>query len=131
MHPRSPWAAATLLLAVATAAASPRDDAKKPSLTVTATAVATPCVATSTSGAFYDLRDDMASPVKEGEKSHKGPIEDYTYEKPHDWPYNFTMNICAPVVQGVKDVVGVDRAQWKNISAYYQAEGKTYSLGYG
>lgn len=122
---------ATLLIASAGASASPRQDGEKASTTSKATAVATPCVATSTSGAFYDLRDDIASPMKEGEKerAHKGPIEDYTYAKPHDWPYNFTMNICAPAVKTVKDVVGVEKAQWKNISAYYEAGGKTYSLG--
>lgn len=39
------------------------------------------------------------------------------------------MNVCAPVVKEVKDVVGVDKAMWKNVSAYYEAEGKVYSLG--
>ena len=131
MHLQSLWAPATLLIAVA-GAVSPID-AEKPSTTSTATATPTPCVAISSSGAFYDLRDDIATPIKEGEKekAHKGPTEDYTWAKPHDWPYNFTMNLCAPVVQGVKDVVGVDKAQWKNVSAYYEAGGKTYSLGYG
>lgn len=126
------WTVATLLIATGGATASPRQDGDKASTTSKATATATPCVATSTSGAFYDLRDDIASAIKEGEKerAHKGPIEDYTYAKPHDWPHNFTMNICAPVVKTVKDVVGVERAQWKNISAYYEAGGKTYSLGY-
>lgn len=130
MRLRSPWAVATLLVAVA-AAASPKGDPAKPTATATATSIATPCVATATSGAFYDLRDDMAIPMKEGEKerAHKGPTEDYNYAKPHDWPYNFTMNVCAPVVTPVKDVVGVNQAQWKNISAYYHAGGKTFSLG--
>lgn len=136
MRLQSPWAVATLLITVAGASAAPKRDAPKTtskttSTAATATAVATPCVATSGTGAFYDLRDDIASALKDGEKerAHKGPIEDYTYAKPHDWPYNFTMNVCAPVVKTVKDVVGVDRAQWKNISAYYEAGGKTYSLG--
>lgn len=88
-------------------------------------------MATSSSGSFYDLRDDIARALKKGEKekAHKGPIEDYTWARPHDWPYNFTMNVCAPVVKTVNDVVGVEKAQWKNVSAYYEAGGKTYSLG--
>lgn len=123
-----------LLATVSRAVAAPEkadETSASASTTTTATAVATPCVATSSSGAFYDLRDDMASAIKEGEKekSHKGPTEDYLYSKPHDWPYNFTMNVCAPVVKGVKDVVGVDKGTWKNVSAYYEAEGKVYSLG--
>lgn len=74
----------------------------------------------------------MAVALKDGEKglkSHRGPIEDYTYAKPHDWPYNFTMNVCAPVLKTVKDVVGVEKSKWANISAYYEAGGKIYSLG--
>ncbi|KAB5517467.1 mannose-6-phosphate receptor binding domain-containing protein [Coniochaeta sp. 2T2.1] len=131
MRLQSPWAVATLLIAGASAAASQVRDGEKASTTSTATAIATPCVATSSSGAFYDLRDDMASALKEGEKErkHKGPVDDYRWERPHDWHYNFTMNICAPVVKGVKDVVGVDKALWKNVSAYYEEGGKTYSLG--
>jgi cation-dependent mannose-6-phosphate receptor len=130
--------ALALLGTVSRAVATPEKEEKTSTSTstststaITATAVATPCVATSASGAFYDLRDDIASAVKDGEKekTHKGPIEDYLYSKPHDWPYNFTMNVCAPVVKEVKDVVGVDKAMWKNISAYYEAEGKVYSLG--
>lgn len=131
MRLQSTWTLATLLIAVAGATAPPRRDGDKTSTTTTTTVVATPCVATSGSGAFYDLRDDIARPLKQGEKekSHKGPTEDYTYVRPHDWPYNFTMNVCAPVVDPVRDVVGVERAQWKNISAYYEDGGKTYSLG--
>jgi cation-dependent mannose-6-phosphate receptor len=90
---------------------------------------ATPCVATSSSGAFYDLRPDIAVAATDGRKGHKGQTEDYVYAKPHDWHYNFTMNVCAPVVQEVKDVVGVDKAMWKNVSAYYEQDGKVYSLG--
>jgi cation-dependent mannose-6-phosphate receptor len=125
-----------LLGAVSGTTATPEKEEKTSTSTststaITATSIATPCVATSASGAFYDLRDDIASAVKDGEKekAHKGPTEDYLYSKPHDWPYNFTMNVCAPVVKEVKDVVGVDKAMWKNISAYYEAEGKVYSLG--
>ena len=131
MRLQSPWVVATLLIAGASASGSQVQNSEKPSATATATAVATPCVATSSSGAFYDLRDDMASAIKEGEKEkkHKGPVDDYRWERPHDWHYNFTMNVCAPVVKGVKDVVGVDRAMWKNVSAYYEEGGKTYSLG--
>jgi cation-dependent mannose-6-phosphate receptor len=99
------------------------------SATASATATALPCQATSSSGAFYDLTHDVAIVEAEGSKHHKGAIiEDY---RARGWDYgsNFTLNLCAPVVKPVKDVVGVDKLLWKNVSAYYVAKGKTYSLG--
>jgi cation-dependent mannose-6-phosphate receptor len=125
----------TILVALAAAAVGV--SATQPTTTTTTTtttsktAIATPCVAThATSGAFYDLRPDMAVAVKEGEKARKGvPTDDYLYAKPHDWPHNFTMNICAPVVKPVK-AEGIETSMAKNISAYYEQGGKIYSLGY-
>ena len=29
----------------------------------------------------------------------------------------------------VKEVIGVDKPDWKNVSAYYESKGKIYSLG--
>lgn len=133
MHPRSPWAALLLLAAATGSSATPKKESDKASTTSsTKTAVATPCVAThSTTGSYYDLRPDVAAAVKDGEKHHKGvPTEDYTWARPSEWPYNFTLNVCAPVVKGVKDVVGVEKALWKNTSAYYEDGGEIYSLGY-
>ncbi|KAL2164018.1 hypothetical protein VTH06DRAFT_3232 [Thermothelomyces fergusii] len=93
------------------------------------TPVHTPCVATSTSGAFFDLRPDIAIAVAEGEKAPRGtPTEDYI-ARGWDYGYNFTLNICEPVLKKVEGVVGVDKALWPNISAYYEADGKIYSLG--
>lgn len=133
MHHPNLWTTLLLLAAAAGAsAASKREPDKATPVSSTKTAVATPCVAThSTTGSFFDLRPDIAAAVKEGEKHHKGvPTEDYTWAKPAEWPSNFTMNICAPVVEGVADVVGVDKKLWQNISAYYEADDKIYSLGY-
>ncbi|KAI5310264.1 Cation-independent mannose-6-phosphate receptor CI-MPR [Ascosphaera atra] len=39
------------------------------------------------------------------------------------------MNICAPVIENLNAVEGVDESNWKNISAYYTKDGKTYSIG--
>jgi cation-dependent mannose-6-phosphate receptor len=133
MHRPNPWTTLLLFAAAAGAsAASKREPDKATPVSSTKTAVATPCVAThSTTGSFFDLRPDIAAAVKEGEKHHKGvPTEDYTWARPAEWPNNFTMNICAPVVEGVADVVGVDKKLWQNISAYYEADDKIYSLGY-
>ncbi|KAL2147615.1 hypothetical protein VTI28DRAFT_8069 [Corynascus sepedonium] len=93
------------------------------------TPVHTPCVATSLTGAFFDLRPDVAVAVADGEKPQRGvPTEDYI-ARGWDYGYNFTLNICEPVVKGVEDVVGVDENLWRNVSAYYEADGKIYSLG--
>ncbi|KAM7201130.1 cation-dependent mannose-6-phosphate receptor [Rhypophila sp. PSN 637] len=95
----------------------------------TPTATATACVATSTSGAFFDLRPDTAVVIAEGEKPGRGvKTEDYL-ARGYDYGYNFTLNICGAVVKGIEDVVGVDKSDWKNISAYYEEKGKVYSLG--
>jgi cation-dependent mannose-6-phosphate receptor len=94
------------------------------------TPVVTPCVATATSGAFFDLRPDTAVIIAEGEKHHKGiPTEDYM-ARGWDYGTNFTLNICDAVVKRIDDVVGVEESLWRNVSAYYKADGKIYSLGY-
>lgn len=53
------------------------------------------------------------------------------HAKGYDYGSNFTLNFCAPVVEDIGEVEGVDRELWKNVSAYYTAGGKTYSIGYG
>ncbi|KAK4201896.1 mannose-6-phosphate receptor binding domain-containing protein [Triangularia verruculosa] len=106
--------------------------AEEPSKTrTTSTPVVTPCVATATTGAgaFFDLRPDTAVVVPEGEKPPKGsPVEDYV-ARGWDYGSNFTLNFCSPVVKEVEDVVGLDKDQWKNVSAYYENKGKVYALG--
>ncbi|CAK7264646.1 Cation-independent mannose-6-phosphate receptor CI-MPR [Sporothrix epigloea] len=89
-----------------------------------------PCTATSTSGAFYDLRHDIVLPPVEGAKKPKAGIQvtDYT-ARGHDYGANFTLNICAAVVKPIINVEGVDRDLWANVSAYYEQNGDTFSLG--
>lgn len=107
------------------------EDPTKTTATTSTSSVVTPCVATSTNGAFFDLRPDQAIVVAEGEKPPKGvPTEDYT-ARGWDYGTNFTLNICGAVVREVTDVVGVEEKYWRNVSAYYTKDGKIYSLGYG
>lgn len=90
-----------------------------------------PCVARSpTTGLYYDLSAISLTPPesKDGEKTHKGGPESW-HARGHDYPSNFTINICAPVVEELKDVVGVEKARWKNVSAYYELDGEVYSVG--
>jgi cation-dependent mannose-6-phosphate receptor len=130
MHPQTP--SRGLLLAIAAlAGVSSAEETTTTKTTSTSTPVVTPCVATATSGAFFDLRPDTAIVVVEGEKHLKStPAEDYM-ARGWDYGSNFTLNVCNAVVKPVRDVVGVEKSHWKNVSAYYETKGKVYSLGYG
>lgn len=90
-----------------------------------------PCVARSpTSGLYYDLNGiSLSPPSSEHEKSRKNTRETSWHAKGHDYPANFTLNVCAPVVENLTDVVGVGPERWQNVSAYYKKENKIYSIG--
>ncbi|GFF30729.1 putative mannose 6-phosphate receptor-like protein C530.09c [Aspergillus lentulus] len=91
-----------------------------------------PCVARSPStGLYYDLNAISVSrpDPSDSKKSSKNAPKESWHAKGHDYHANFTLNICAPVIEDIKDVVGVERDRWKNISAYYEKEGKIYSIG--
>lgn len=87
-----------------------------------------PCTIRSpTSGAFFDL-----SPLHIEDPA----LSKLKYPRDYSWnttgwnlPYNFTMNFCGPVVEELEDVVGVPKANWGNVSAYYKEGGKVYSIG--
>ncbi len=129
MHPQTPSRRLLLAIAALTGVAS-ASGTTTTKTTSTSTPVVTPCVATATSGAFFDLRPDTAIVVVEGEKHLKGaPTEDYV-ARGWDYGSNFTLNVCNAVVKPVRDVVGVEKSLWKNVSAYYETKGKVYSLGY-
>ncbi len=96
-----------------------------------ATTTSTACTASSTSGAFYDLRPDVAAKLPaDGSKPafHGVPTEDY-HARGYDYGRNFTLNICDPVVEPPERVVGLKEELWRNVSAYYTAHGDVYSLG--
>ncbi|WPH01357.1 Hypothetical protein R9X50_00419900 [Acrodontium crateriforme] len=87
-----------------------------------------PCTVRSpTTHAFFDLNPLHVLPPGQDKSKHA---------RTHSWNatgyelgYNFTMNFCGPVIEELDHVVGVDKDLWKNISAYYKQDGKTYSLG--
>ncbi|KAM0720552.1 hypothetical protein Q7P37_004688 [Cladosporium fusiforme] len=87
-----------------------------------------PCTIRSpTSGAFFDLNPIHVLPPSESKAKHPREISWNTTG--HDYGYNFTMNFCGPVLENITDVVGVEEKAWKNVSAFYKADGKIYSLG--
>jgi cation-dependent mannose-6-phosphate receptor len=81
------------------------------------------------SGYFFDLRSLSLSPQDEDKHTEDEKAERLRNINGHDYPANFTMNICASV-KGLEDVVGVDKSLWANVSAYYEHSGKKYSIGY-
>ena len=81
-------------------------------------------------GSYFDLTPISLQPLKPGAKPHKDDRTESWHAKGYDYPSNFTLNICAPVLEDVKDVVEVDKALWKNVSAYYESNGKIYSIGW-
>lgn len=92
-----------------------------------------PCVARSpTTGLYFDLNGISLSPpeLKDGEKARKHARKDSWHARGHDYGANFTINFCAPVLENLKDVVGVEKARWKDVGAFYVKDEKTYSLGY-
>lgn len=98
--------------------------------TTTSTPVPACTALSSTSnGAFFDLRPDIAQKATNG-KSTRAITKDY-HARGYDYGKNFTLNICEPVVTPVKDVVGVKKLQWANVSAYYTYQDQVFSIGYG
>ncbi|KAF7563983.1 hypothetical protein G7046_g105 [Stylonectria norvegica] len=113
--------ASLLFVAAATYASSPSP---------TTTTHVPACTATSStgSGAFFDLRPDMAVLPPTGSHKSSGVHKDY-FSKGYDYGRNFTINVCGAVVDPVSDVVGVGAGGWANISAYYSSHGNIYSIG--
>ncbi len=64
-----------------------------------------------------------------GKKVHSDDREESWHVKGYDYNANFTINFCAPVIERLPDVVGVEKARWQNVSAYYKSGGKVYSIG--
>jgi cation-dependent mannose-6-phosphate receptor len=117
---RFSWTTAALM-AIGVAGAAKDDDS-------TSTSSAPACIATSvSSGAYFDLRPDIARHDGES-KSKYGVTKDY-HARGYDYGKNFTLNICGPVLEPVKDVAGVDKSEWANVSAYYTYHDKVYSIG--
>lgn len=107
---------ATLFLVVL---ASAVDDEKLPPLN--------PCTARSIgTGSFYDL-SSLSIQRSVDEKNVKDAQS--WHARGYDYPANFTLNICRPVVERLDDVEGIERSLREKISAFYTLEGKTYSIG--
>lgn len=89
-----------------------------------------PCTVQSPkTGSFYDLRDLSLQPPGDPENIKKGERVESWKSSGYDYGANFTLNFCAPVLEKLDDVVGVNEKLYRNVSAYYTSQGKTYSIG--
>lgn len=91
-----------------------------------------PCTLHSpTSGSYFDLTQLQLYPPKDPKKAiaPSQPTESW-HVRGHDYGANFTINFCGPVIEQLKDVEGVDKKLWQNVSAYYKTEKENiYSIG--
>ncbi len=81
-------------------------------------------------GNFYDLNTITVQPLQNHKKAHKDDRLESWHARGYDYGTNFTMNFCAPVIEKLEDVVGVKEDLWRNVSAFYIHDRKTYSIGY-
>lgn len=72
--------------------------------------------------------------LQEKDTKDEGPPTSY-HSRGYDYPANFTMNFCGPVVEekpeddGYRPLVGGSKLRWEDVSAYYVRDNLTFSLG--
>jgi cation-dependent mannose-6-phosphate receptor len=89
-----------------------------------------PCTIRSpTSGHFFDLNPITVRIPGEKEKKKADDRTESWHAKGYDYGANFTLNFCAPVVEDLGEVEGVDKDLWRNVSAYYTDGKRKYSIG--
>ncbi|KAH8590007.1 mannose-6-phosphate receptor binding domain-containing protein [Bisporella sp. PMI_857] len=88
-----------------------------------------PCTIASSSGTFYDLRPLSILPPPDDKKPGKDDKTESWHAQGYDYKANFTLNVCAPVIEGLENVVGIDSEHRENVSAFYDYGDETYSLG--
>ena len=79
---------------------------------------------------FFDLNPIHIPLPESGKKAHKDDKTDGWHAKGYDYGANFTINFCGPVVEELDDVVDLEKSLWRNVSAFYEMDGKQYSIGY-
>ena len=93
------------------------------------------CTARSAStGSFFDLNSINLSPPtkdKHGKMTggKDGKAESW-HAKGYDYGTNFTLNFCGNVLEELEDVEDLKSSEWGNVGAFYEKDGKTYSMGW-
>ncbi|KAI4244964.1 MAG: hypothetical protein LQ352_006669 [Teloschistes flavicans] len=89
-----------------------------------------PCTIFSPStNAYFDFNPLTVLPLKDHKKVHKDDRAESWHARGYGMGTNFTLNFCAPVIETKTEAVGIEESQLKNISAFYEWKGKTYSIG--
>jgi cation-dependent mannose-6-phosphate receptor len=116
------YACAALALTSAAAAADDKKSKQPPPK---------PCTIHSTStGGFFDLNSLYVElPKKDAKPVKKEAQTESWHARGYDYGANFTLNFCGPVVEELDRVEDVDKSLWRNVSAYYTMNRKTYSMG--
>ncbi|KAK3670218.1 Cation-independent mannose-6-phosphate receptor CI-MPR [Recurvomyces mirabilis] len=115
--------------------ASHPSSSSSPSATATKSAHVTTSAAACTirspnTHAFFDLNPLHLQHPEDSKAKH--PRSNSWNASGYDLGYNFTMNFCGSVIEDLSDkggVVGVEKAGWGDVGAYYEQGGKIYSLG--
>lgn len=66
---------------------------------------------------------------EDGKKNPNTDKKESWHARGWDYGSNFTLNICAPVVEDLEDVSGLLAKEYRNVSAFYKKGSKTFSLG--
>ncbi|KAL8810664.1 MAG: hypothetical protein Q9223_002240 [Gallowayella weberi] len=82
-----------------------------------------------TTNAYYDISPIAVQPLVDHKKAHKDDRTESWHARGYDMGTNFTLNFCAPVIETIKEAVGIKADLLKNISAFYEWKGKKYSIG--
>ncbi|KAK4948285.1 Cation-independent mannose-6-phosphate receptor CI-MPR [Elasticomyces elasticus] len=90
-----------------------------------------PCTIRSPSThAFFDLNPLHIPPPELSTSKH--PRNHSWNTTGYDAGYNFTLNFCGGVIEDLEakgGVVGVEKGEWRNVSAFYEDGGKVFSIG--
>lgn len=77
----------------------------------------------------------LSTAEEERDEKEKEPPRSW-HARGYDYPANFTMNFCGPVVEeepeapeGERTIVGRPGPRWENVSAFYVMDDRTFSLG--
>ncbi|EMD87476.1 hypothetical protein COCC4DRAFT_49354 [Bipolaris maydis ATCC 48331] len=92
-----------------------------------------PCTVISpTTERFFDLNPmrRLAPSQSDGKKNSKKEGDEGSWHaRGYDYGANFTINFCGPVVEELDEVQDLDKALWRNVSAFYEKGSKQWAIG--
>ncbi|KAF2128829.1 mannose 6-phosphate receptor domain-containing protein [Dothidotthia symphoricarpi CBS 119687] len=78
---------------------------------------------------FFDLNPIRRVAPEDGKKKKEGADEGSWHARGYDYGANFTINFCGPVVEELDKVQDLDKALWRNVSAFYEKGDRQYAIG--